>query len=416
MKKSTHNIQYCDETRNVDDMLARFDDDKNVVLGLLKEKPEVLAETLWNERTSPVSIDNHCLCNLGKRQHQYTLEEKLCGKCCSNENIANYYMCSQCQNMARLINLSPNCLDKAFYIECGTFASNMLILLESPLKRLCSSHIGNKFLSDDFTNGMLVSWYLDEILNGSAVNMKNRIPCVKLLHTAFICRRVGYGLYESPEIGCLKNFQQFNELLVGDGKPSPTSKVDMQYPIKADVVKGILMQLFSVYDVLANYNFSYGCINGKSVVFSSDSCSYTYNGKLVDCAVTLKLCHFSNSSIQVKENGLTVCNIKSTLLGTDMVYARRYGGNGSYMDVYGFLVVLMADPEFFATVMADAELNGFWKSLWESSQYDLVQSNLYKLHAQYHTFNQDDTNINWFFKGLMLNPDVISNGWVLLSK
>lgn len=409
--KSTHNIQYCDETRNVDSMLTRFDDDKLAVLALLKNKPDVLAETLWNTN-SPINIDNHCLCNMGKRQHQYTLEEKLCGKECSNENIANYYICSQCQNMARLVNLSSsNTLNKPFYIECGTFASNMLVLKESTLKRLCCSYNGKLLLSDDFTNNILISWYLDDVLNGSAVNAKNRIPCIQLLHTSFICRRVGYGLYESPEIGPLKNFQQFNELLVGDGKPSPTSKVDMQYPIKADVVKGIFMQLFSVYDSLTAYNFSYGSsyVSSKSLLFSSDACSYTYKGTLVDCAVTLKLCNFSNSSVRIRENGVNVCNVRNTLLKDG------YNGN-SYQDVYAFLVVLMADPEFFATVMSDAELTGFWEAMWDATQYDQVQANLRKLHAQYHTFTQDEASITWFFKKLTLNHGVISHGWSLLSK
>ena len=123
---SHHKMEYTDKTRNVDNMIEQLTIDKQKVTSMLETNVNTLVDKIWTHE-SPIYKDDQCLFQMGKTVSE--LEEVIdISKNLRNfelyneflkESMSNFYVCSQCKNMKRLIDFTLQKLDVPFYIECG---------------------------------------------------------------------------------------------------------------------------------------------------------------------------------------------------------------------------------------------------------------------------------------------------------
>ena len=282
----SNDINYCETTRNTDNMLLQFKKDRDYIVSNLDNNVDRLIIDLWTP-SSPVCFDEKCLFNMGKTQQIYTLEERIEGKNIVNEGVLNYYTCPQCKNMKRLIDFGQTKIGEPFYIECGDSAGEQLVITETDINKLyiikesppravarvltnphitslkkCSAGCNTDVCDvpsyetmdyiglDPFSNNMLINWYINNKLGELG------IPNIITMYIAYVCSGKGYSLYEYPNIGRIRHLQEHSELLEHNGRPSPTAKADDKVPISKGVVKGIIMQLFAVLHALKTFDFS----------------------------------------------------------------------------------------------------------------------------------------------------------------
>jgi hypothetical protein len=324
---------YTEQTRCIDLMLEQFGKDRTKIITLLKHNPDLLVEKLWNT-DSPICKDDDCLFQMGKTLSLSVEDILEKGNAC--DSLANFYLCPQCKNMKRIIDLTGNKRTKPgepFILECGEKAGASLYYEEKDISRLylikekepasvkkayqnpkikelarCSAascalpdkDAGNKLLkkysdieylgSDKFTNNMLINWYL---------NSEIKSPNLNQMLISFVCNDIGYNLYEYSDIGKISNLQNYSELLQHTGKPSPTAKADDKTPIHEEVVTGIIFQLFALLHNLRKYDFSHGNPSTNAIKFDKEPASYIYDSVHVSSPITLKLTDFSLSGCTV---------------------------------------------------------------------------------------------------------------------
>lgn len=325
-------INYCEITRNIDNMLEQFEKDRNHIVHLIDNNINQLIVDIWSP-LSPVCIDNKCLFNMGKTLQAQSLEERIEGNIAVNEGVVNFYTCPQCKNIKRLIDFGRTKIGDAFHIECGSSAGQQLIMAEATISKLfilresppdaVARALENPYITnlnkcsagcnlagsdtcmvkdyqtmdyigtDPYTNNLFINWYLNAKLQELG------IPNIIKMHIGFVCSQNGYSLYEYPDIGRLRHLQEHPEFLVHTDKPSPTAKADDKVPISKDTARGIVMQLFAVLHALRPYDFSHGGPSSRSILFKRDSCSYLYDGVHVEGPLTVKICDLYHAGITV---------------------------------------------------------------------------------------------------------------------
>lgn len=350
-----NDLNYCELTRNVDNMLHVFSKDRKKVINMLINDTSVFLNMMWTTN-SPICMDDYCLFNMNSSENPGTtgtedididndvsinnqknidedIDEDLLSDTLIQENQANgdnerycnYYVCAQCKNMKRLLDFEKTELGKPFLIECGNRAGDELIIIKDKISKLYvlkdlkpetvmrtinSPYINNLPLctnidinlysnilylgSDPFTNNLLITWYLMESMN------KLNMPNILNMEIGFVCSNNGYSLYEYPDIGRLRHIQKYPELLSRKVKNSPTAKGNDIVSLSYETVKGILMQLFASLRALNDKDFSHGFPTSRSILFSNNPCSYKYDGVHVASPVTLKLTNFHNSGITIE--------------------------------------------------------------------------------------------------------------------
>ncbi len=325
----TNITEYLKFTCNVDNMIKQFKEDRKYVISLIDNNINKLITILWTHK-SPIFIDNKCIFNMGQTQKHYTLEERIEGNTVINEGILNYYICSQCKNMERLIDFSKTNIGEPFLIEYGssigeqlviteTFINKLYAIKESPPKTVsiiltspiyndlnrCSSGCNDSGCSiknyntmdylgmDSYTNNMLINWYLNEKL------LSMNIPNIINMHIGFVCSGKGYSMYEYPTIGRIRHLQEYPEFLEQKNKQNQNFGIDDKVPIAREVAKGIISQLFACLHALRSFDFSHGGPSSRSILFKNVPCSYMYDGIHVDCPITAKICDLHHAGITV---------------------------------------------------------------------------------------------------------------------
>jgi len=307
--------------------------------------------------------------------------------------------------------------------------------------------------SDAFTNNLLVNWFLNDKLTNLG------IPNLLSMHIGFVCNSKGYALYEHPDIGRIRHLQEYPEFLDHTGKPSPTAKADEKVPLSKDTTKGVIMQLFAVLHALRQYDFSHGGPSSRSVLFKKEPCSYLYDGVHVEGPLTLKLCDLYHSGITVGEkrfynksviadeelltkpfrpiidtvtitpfsfdksadcSPITVYRLKDPVNHLQesilFMYIKHLGLPlyQSSFDAYGYMISLMSDRSFYATVMSDESMYLLWRSMWLPEEFERIQESMHKLHKS----PDPVTRVTKVFKvlaGFGLRCDMIEHGWNMIK-
>lgn len=484
---SRFNAEYLSECSMVDNMLIRFKKDRNYVLDLAENNINKLIIDLWTP-ASPVCFDDKCLFNMGRTQQIYTLEERIEGKNIVNETVLNYYTCPQCKNIKRLVDFDQTEIGKPFTIECGDLVGEQLVITETPIEKLfilnediprtvskvmenahfkklqhcsnaCSENtchikeIKNYIGCDSFTNNMLINFFLNKKL--SELGIRNVIE----LYTSYVCSNKGYSLYEYPNIGRVRHLQEHSELLENTGRPSPTAKADDKVPINKDVVKGIIMQLFSTLHALRKYDFSHGGPSSRSLLFKNKEYKCMYDGVNIECPITLKICdlyhagitignsRFYNKSVIADEEILrkplkplvdnaTITPFSFNKSESEKITIYRLKDPQKYFqeamlfmyikhlglpiyqssfDAYGFMISLMADRAFYATVMNNEECYLLWRGMWLPEEFEKVQEKILKLHDSHDPVTRVDKTLR-VLAGFGLRCDMVYHGWNQIKK
>ena len=483
-------LKYTDSTRNIDNMLSQFKKDRKYIVNLLDHDINRLILELWSP-SSPVCIDNKCLFNMGRTLKSVSLEDRIEGNIIVNEGYINYYTCPQCRNMTRLIDHAKTPIGQAFYIECGPSAGEQLVVTEIDISKLfilkespsaavaralknpyitglnkCSAGCNSSDVcniknyermdyigSDPYTNNLLINWYLNDKL------LSKGIPNIIDMHIGFVCNSKGYSMYEYPDIGRLRHLQEYPEYLEHKERPSPTAKADDKVPIAKNVVKGIIMQLFSVLNCLREYDFSHGSPSSRSILFKKEPCSYLYDGVHVEGPLTLKLCDLFQSGITIGNNRLynksviseeeilkkpfrpIIDTVSITPFSFDrnerkekitiyrlkdpnshfqeamlFMYIKHLGLPiyQSSFDAYAFMVTLMSDRSFYVTVMNDDSMYLLWRGMWLPEEFEVVQDKIQKLHNSPDPLTRVDKILR-FLAGFGLRCDMIEHGWNMIK-
>ena len=236
-------VGYTEKTRCIDDMILRFQEERDNVVHLIQSQPEVLAKTLWTH-FSPIPIDNECLAgfpcqkvvakdksvsfvqDVTRRDHLHLLRKT--------------HKCTSCTNISRICDVKSE--DTEFDIQYGDYEGKKLVL-----KRFCSDdklHINlvnsveeklrivnsidernpnnlvtnsakapnstssetRILMSDPYTNNILITWSLEhlETLQESENVLK--------LYSPFVCKNSRYLLYEA-ETSTLNEVSTLDEFL-----------------------------------------------------------------------------------------------------------------------------------------------------------------------------------------------------------
>jgi len=308
---------------------------------------------------------------------------------------------------------------------------------------------------DPFSNNMLINWYINSKLTELG------IPNIITMHIAYVCSGKGYSLYEYPNIGRIRHLQEHPEFLEHNGRPSPTAKADDKVPISKDVVKGMIMQLFAALHALKTFDFSHGGPSSRSLLLKNTVCSYMYDGVHVECPITIKLCDLYHAGVTVGNNRLynksviadeellkkqfkpiidsiTITpfsfdrkrdDISETITIYRLKDPRKYFQEAllfmyikhlglpiyqSSFDAYGFIVSLMADRAFYATVMSDESMYLLWRGMWLPEEFETIQDRILKLHDSPDPVTRVDKVLR-ILAGLGLRCDMIEHGWDMIK-
>jgi len=420
---------YTEETRNVDDMLNRFASDRKNLVSLLSTQSKTQKIDVWEY----LSLDRECLFSMGKRCRLPL--NALCECNDANSCMTNFHICPMCKNMKRIIDFSKIHPKEPFLIECGENVGSFLIYTETPIRLHSSSEESKTLNNDSFTNCLLIHYFLQEEVGD--------IPTIPIVHVGFVCGDKGYTLAENTPL-TFKNIQVYPEFLEAaepNGKLSPTSKVDARRPFSGELGESILMQLLAALKFLSKYNFSYGTPSYSSIKFKKEPVSYVVLGVHISGPISLKICNFENSSIDVgndsKKSHLNLRLLNKSSLGEleakrspkvkeektykiknpdrdpkDAVitsYRKSMGEPNNSFDLYKFMIVLMSDRTFYISIVSNPKTLALWKDMWLPSEYEAITERL----KDYHETNKEITTKDTLriLSDLTLSKDMLDTLW-----
>lgn len=385
-------VTCCNHTLHVDDMFARFSDEKRTLLFILLSTPNRTPKVLWGNE-SPLSIDRECMWKMGTHvpsspspaRDRYVINHQTYP---ITRGLRRSHSCPQCRNMERLADFSKHPVGTPFEIEAGNETGKRYVISRTPINlslnfQASSLHPSMQYYykahqekpeyvleSDPFTNNILISTLLQYILSHAG------IPNCCNLVTAFVCGDTGYTLQEIP------TFTSVEELV------NTPEYVDEEGDLHPEITKCILQQLFALLQVLSGFDFIHGNPTAKtSLSFKREPCSYEIDGVLIKCPVTLVLSNLEQSSLTINttmgrvrvcpvsflpslhiNKKLETClNGKLTLTQPKLdvyQYLQRVGvPTDISLDAYGFLLSLMSVPSFANSVIKNDVLQSAWQHL-----------------------------------------------------
>jgi len=332
-----HDLECCEWTRGIDTLLFRYKQDREEITSLILNDPNKLIDTIWKS-DGPLAIDNECRCQMGNGENR------------------SPFACAQCKNLRRLIDFRLGGIERPFQIECGDAAGKNLVVASSEIidpfllwdedsarrarvyvqqyhnATICGTPSINNLrciTGDSFTIRTLILWMIHRIFT------EKGLPHVPLMHTAFICRGVGYSLYDLPTIGtltALHSIEAYHALdpttkinTIQRGPMTPRSMVSQSSiasvksqhfaftPLKNTITRTIIVQLLVTLLELSKINFSHGTPSIHAIIFNKDPVSYSYDGVHVAGPITLQITDLWNSSATFNDVHYFPKNIRSTM-------------------------------------------------------------------------------------------------------
>lgn len=329
-----HDFECCEWTRGIDTLLFRYKQDREEITSLILNDPDKLIQTIW-KADGPLAIDNECRCQMGNGENR------------------SPFACAQCKNLRRLIDFRLGGVERPFQIECGDAAGKNLIVASSDINSpfinwddesarkakvyvqqyhnltICGTPAINNMrciTGDTFTTRTLILWMIYRLFS------EKGLPHVPLMHTAFICRGVGYSLYDMPTIGTLtalhsiEGYHDINPTITkvpspnfvqpNTGQPMVASMKSRHFaftPLKSSIARTIIMQLLVTLLELSKVNFSHGTPSIHGLIFNKDPVSYAYDGVHVEGPITLQISDLWNSSATFNNVHYFPKSIKSSM-------------------------------------------------------------------------------------------------------
>src|SRR3990167_2205849 len=420
LKVQTRKISYELATKpkinlaNMDNLLIYFSQEKTRIVQLLMSDIITLTKILWTQN-SPINKDDNCLCRVGLFPTGVTIGH--------NSN------CVSCQMIGRLTNLNKDTCSKEIVLEYSKYKGYKLDLVShnchkfflkvvpnwsNALSSLLFHHgeyiecepdleFNDKTIyigGDEFTNQILNTWAVESILTTFG------LPPPQQLHHAFICGSVGYGLYDHPDIGNIR------DLII---RETNNEKV-----MKVSVATQITQQLIFILYILSEYSFSHGRPGLDCLKFSKDKIDTIYDNKSLRTDFSLHLSNFQYSSLSIRclgpDSGSNdICRLfchssvgdivqhidNESRIERKMIYdenilvyrlpnnihdyiARlRYTGYGlhrSSHDLYSFWMALMLYTLYRQALEQIPKYMELWKNLWLESEYNTLMYELEKIN------------------------------------
>lgn len=419
---------YCEQTRNVDQMLSRFAEDRRKVSEMLQNDVPTLSKILWEQ---VLSYDSHCLLKMGKGDISH--------------GLTNYYVCPQCKNMRRLTELPGT---GQIVIECGDRAGEQLVWAEIPIHKIfmkkTTPFTGEKRLSvtassndrwecDPFTSGVLVQMFLQKH--------------VQPVHIAWICRNQGYLLLENPNIGTIDRLQKNSKYLQamdsGKSSPTPLAMANAKTPLSEDVVSGIVQQLVAAVRHFQINRVAHINPGSRAMLFTKTPVSYMMDGVHITSPVTLWIADWNGASMTVGNDRIwSSCPVAELELSQrkpfspidifqnedgSIVYRLKRSPKTKYLfwtlqslgfpiycssfNLYTFLTVLLCEKAFYVTFME--RHRKLWESLWVVTEdREKLERRLQDCHDT-GVINRD--GVLDLLTGLHLKCDAIEISWKYLS-
>lgn len=417
--KYNMDINYCENTRNINDMMGIFGYYRKMIIEKLEKDPILFKELIINDN---FLIDKRCRFNMGM----------------SNDRNDKKYKCIQCNNLCRLIELNRENIDKPFEIECECEYDKYLIIkkIENPNINInINEYAKNKkyimnnediiyFGTDEFTNNMLITWTLEKIFE------KYGLQHINNLYISFICGNNGYNLYSYPTIGNINNLKEIN----------------------SEIMKSLILQLMISLKILEKYNFFYGNFKEDSLIFFNDEIDYDYDKINIKSDIKLKINNFENSSITINNvirlynyscipdiqintnlnNLIDIVEINGEIwwkMNSNVYYGfndiKYYYMNNigipmyqNAFNFYAFLILFLKNRNIYNIIMNDYILSNMMLLIFIPEELEILKTRLYKSDG---TLLEELENLNnkiiiKILKDIHLHSDPISKCLRLFNK
>jgi len=443
-----HDFDCCDLTRGIDTLMLRYEKDRSEITKLILTNTDRLIDTIWKQ-DGPLAIDNSCRCQMGKGDRR------------------SPFACAQCKNMRRIIDFRIGVIGRPIQLQCGNNLGTKImvtsvnvtdpfIIWDTDSARRARMYVAKyKGLSmcgtppvdtlkcvtgDSFTIMTLITWMIDKIFT------EKGLPHIGRLHTAFICSGVGYSVSDVPTIGTISDLNKLSTYHAKNIK-------DIRY--KPKLVLSIIVQLLVILLELSKINFSHGTPSINGLIFNKSPVSYKYDGIHVNGEITLQISDLQNSSatfnsvhffpknikahMYIERNIFTpeistktvsmshspdqentvLCNSQLITLyrltnsTVDIYNAMRHIGFPLYVgsfDFYCFMVSLMCDKSFAATVTNDDKLYHLWSMMWLVDDLPLIEERISEMKG-----DVTSTKVIDIIRGAWIRCDIITHMWSLIK-
>lgn len=416
-------IRCCEETRNINDLFARYKKERQMIIDWLLSDPNRLIDNIW-KKTGILSVDDECQCGMGSKAQR------------------SIFSCAQCRNLGRLINPREKSSDRSFLIKCGTLVGHKLIITEYPSERFylewdphaddraqiifsnntllsqCGTpHISpvRRLAGDGYTINSLIAWLIERVMQ------EQKLPHYQSIYTSFICGKNGFTVSDSTTIMNLADIKL-------------TTKIALN----------IFQQITIILRVLQQINFTHGYPSIQNLLIQNKPINYLYDGIHVFGSLTLMLRNFYGSSVEVNNVHLFTRNKKAefvfdnntftpeihSICPNDHDHTSCHNGmsylvyrlprNDKYLfaymrhsgislfptssDFYCFITAFMRNNEFYNLVKYDPKLHKIWMLLWLPEELPIIEERL-------KTWPEDA----FVLQNLWLRCDIVEFVWKLLK-
>lgn len=426
-------IDCCEHTRSSDALFARYSEERQSIVALMKRDGLALVEKLWSYHGF-LCRDDYCQCSMGTN-HMLTSQA-----------------CAQCTNMRRLIDFRYSPGLNPFIIKYGQLAGRKMIVkrmrVGAPRLRVSPAYTQHLHQyakqydgdvsditvinGDVFTISVLVHMALSRYM------AENDLPHVQPLYTAFICRDDGYKLTEVSDMASLEELHQHGHYHQTQSDMT-TSKHSAYGPLKVEVVQTIIQQLLVILLELSEVNFAQKHLSLHNIAYCDQPVSYLYDDVTVCGPLTLQWVNFNQASAtlenyhyccdNISSHGIMSCPFEVRNLEKFGQWYRLSSNNLEHyqelrslglplftqsFEFYYYITGLMCDQSFYTTVMQNNDLRRLWKMLWTQEDRPKIEAHITDYHSRaIHNFvseERDKLPLN-ILRGAWLRVDVIEYTW-----
>jgi hypothetical protein len=327
---------------------------------------------------------------------------------------------------------------------------------------------------DSFTIRTLIVWMIESIFKPKG------LPHCPSMHSAFICRGTGYSVYTVPTIGSIDALHQHEiyhggqrtsktdfsdrpltvpvartlmvQLLVilreltainfSHGTPSLYGLVFTKDPVSYQYdgfhVEGPLtVQITDLWNASATFNQVHYFTKDLKVLlylertlFAPDietrivSMAHCHEMEAIDtedtppiCPATLSTCPDATTYALCKPRRVALYRLTRSTM--DIYGAMRHIGFPLYVgsfDFYSFMVSLMCDPSFYATVTHDDRLYRLWSMMWLVEDLPRIETSIQESHRPGPRAPREMSNLTIdIIRGAWLRCDIVNFMWSLIK-